>query len=82
MQANKQTCWPNAPGMQGASVLSQVWYDDGAEIETGPSLAGIVTVPLNLSPLTAATIEAPTVLAKGLSLPACPYLCLLKICLL
>jgi len=64
------------------SVLLQAWYDDGAEIETGSKLAGVVTVPLDLSPLTAAGIEMPTVLAKGLSLPACPILCLLKICLL
>lgn len=48
------------------SILLQVWYDNGAEAETGPKLAGIVTVPLDFTPLTAAAIETPTVLVKGL----------------
>jgi len=85
MQADPLICWPICAGHARCSRhsnLLQVWYDDGAEIETGTELAGIVTVPLDLTPLTAAAIETPTVLAKGLSLPACLFLCLLRICLL
>ncbi len=85
MQADKETCLSKCSGHASCSrhiILLQVWYDDGAEIETGPKLAGIVTVPLNLTPLTAAATETPPVLAKGLSLPACPNLCLMMICLL
>ncbi|KAL0042381.1 hypothetical protein WJX77_010775 [Trebouxia sp. C0004] len=50
---------------QELSLVLEVWYNDGAEIETGPKLAGIVTVPLDLTPLTAAALETPTLLAKG-----------------